>query len=456
MQAQGLSAAYHFWSGSRRNVFAEKTGTTYPDEIILITAHLDCMPSSGRAPGADDNASGSVGVMVAAEILKAFNFERTIRFVFFTGEEQGLLGSKAYAQKVSDDGDNIVAVYNMDMIAWDDIGLPVLRLHTRTPSNPGYAGDKAIADMFVDVVNIYSLDADLSPVIDADGISASDHSSFWSKGYSAILAIEDDEDDFNDYYHTVNDSLDKLNLAYFTNYVKASLGTVAHLAAPDNQGLNASFSYSADLLTVDFTDTSTCTECTVVDWDWDFGDGQSSTEQHPTHTYAADGIYIVTLTVTSNKSEIDSESKAITVGEVIEYCESSGGNQNYEWIAQVDVGALSNSSGASGYSDFTDQVVAMETGTTYAVTLTPGFAGSSYPEYWRIWADLNRDGDFEEPGELLFEGAGSGAVNGEINVQDTAATGSTRLRVTMRYGGYANPCGSFTYGEVEDYTLQFQ
>jgi hypothetical protein len=98
----------------------------------------------------------------------------------------------------------------------------------------------------------------------------------------------------------------------------------------------------------------------------------------------------------------------------------------------------------------------METGTTYAVTLTPGYASSSYTEYWRIWADLNRDGDFEEPGELLFEGAGSGAVNGDINVQDTAASGSTRLRVTMRYGGYANPCGSFAYGEVEDYTLQFQ
>jgi PKD repeat protein len=315
MQAQGLPVAYHFWSGSSRNVFAEKLGTTHPDEIVLIAAHLDCMPSSGRAPGADDNASGSVGVMLAAELLKAFNFERTIRYVFFTGEEQGLLGSDAYAQKVYDDGDNIVAVYNMDMIAWDDVGLPVLRLHTRTTTNPGYAGDKAIADMFVNVVNIYGMDSDLTPVIDADGISASDHSSFWSRGYSAILAVEDDESDFNEYYHTVNDSLDKLNMEYFTSVVKASLGTVAHLASPANQGLNPKFSYAAEFLTVKFTDTSTCTDCTVVAWDWDFGDGGSSSAQNPAHTYALAGTYPVSLTVTDDGGMKGTASSDVSVGD---------------------------------------------------------------------------------------------------------------------------------------------
>ena len=126
MQALGLSVSYHDWtygSYTNRNVIGEKIGSVTPDEIVLVTAHLDSLPSSGLAPGADDNASGSVGVMMAAQILSQYAFQRTVRFVFFTGEEQGLLGSDRYASKVVTDGDNLVAVYNMDMIAWDNVGM---------------------------------------------------------------------------------------------------------------------------------------------------------------------------------------------------------------------------------------------------------------------------------------------------------------------------------------------
>jgi hypothetical protein len=236
LQSLGLEVGYHIWQSPKRNVVAEKRGTTHPAEIVLVTAHLDCVPSSGRAPGADDNASGSVGVMLAAKIMKDYSFGRTVRFIFFTGEEQGLLGSYQYAKKVADAGENIVAVLNLDMIGWDKVGGPVLRLHTRTASNPGHAGDKAIANTFIDVVNLYGLNTGLAPLIDADGISASDHASFWGRGFSGILAIEDDEDDFNDYYHTASDKLDKLNLPYFTHFVKASLGTAAHLATVQGGG----------------------------------------------------------------------------------------------------------------------------------------------------------------------------------------------------------------------------
>ena len=233
LQRQGLAASYHNWTNcgiSGRNVVGVLTGTLAPTEIVLITAHLDDMPSSGRAPGADDNASGSVGVMLAAEIMGPYRFERTVRFVFFTGEEQGLCGSKAYASAVAAAGDNIVAVYNMDMIAYDSRGAPTLRLHTRPTSNPGYATDLAIAGVFTNVAAAYAVN--LTPIIDPDGISASDHYPFWLTGYPALLAIEDDEVDFNAYYHTVNDNLSHVNLAYFTDFVKASVGTAAHLAKP--------------------------------------------------------------------------------------------------------------------------------------------------------------------------------------------------------------------------------
>ena len=232
MQALGLTVSYHNWNGALRNVIGEKTGRLNPDEIVLVTAHLDDMPSSGRAPGADDNASGSVGVLIAAEVMASQYFEKTLRFVFFTGEEQGLLGSEAYAAMVAANGDNIVAVYNMDMIAWDGTDGPTLRIHTRTVGNPGYSADLAIATTFTDVVSTYGLSGVLTPIIDADGISASDHYSFWVEGYPAVLAIEDDSDDFNPYYHSASDLRQNLNMVYFTDYVKASVGAVAHLAVP--------------------------------------------------------------------------------------------------------------------------------------------------------------------------------------------------------------------------------
>jgi len=233
MQSLGLTVSYHNWSAcgiSNRNVIAEKIGATRPSEIVLITAHLDDLPSLTNAPGADDNASGSVGVWIAAEILRQSRFERTLRFVFFTGEEQGLCGSERYAASVS--AQNVVAVYNLDMIAWDAVGAPVLRLYTREVSDPGYAGDLAIANTFIGVVNAYGLSGNLTPVLEADSGDYSDHASFWEQGFAAILAIEDDINDFNPNYHKTSDRLATLNLTYFTNFVKASVGTAAHLALP--------------------------------------------------------------------------------------------------------------------------------------------------------------------------------------------------------------------------------
>ena len=237
LKALGLTVSYQNWSdsgSSGRNVIGELPGTSKPTEIVLLTAHLDDMPSGAVAPGADDNASGSAGVMIAANVLSAYAFERTVRFVFFTGEEQDLLGSYAYAQAVYAANKNIVAVYNLDMIAWDASGGPVLRLHTRPSSNPGYAGDLALAQLLSQVISSYGLN--LTPVITSDGDDASDHSSFWYFGYAALFMIEDDYNDFNeDNYHTQNDTLDKLDLPYFTAMVKASVGSIAHQAAPTGQ-----------------------------------------------------------------------------------------------------------------------------------------------------------------------------------------------------------------------------
>jgi len=222
----GLEVAYHYYDhifyGERRNVIAAQVGVGQPDRIFMITAHLDDAPASPIAPGADDNASGSVAVMLAAQMLSQYQFDCTLRYALFTGEEQGLRGSYQYAQDALQAGDDIEAALNLDMIAYESDGLPILDLHTRVANS----GDLTIANTFVDVISSYNLG--LTPHIHQDAMGRSDHVSFWQAGFPAILAIEDD-DDFTPYYHTTGDKLETLNLDYFTDFIKAAVGTFSHL-----------------------------------------------------------------------------------------------------------------------------------------------------------------------------------------------------------------------------------
>jgi len=137
----------------------------------------------------------------------------------------------------------------------------------------------------------------------------------------------------------------------------------------------------------------------------------------------------------------------------ISYCTSAGGNSSYEWIASVKVGSFTNTSGAAGYTDFTSKTVSVSAGSSYSVTLTPGFSGSTYNEYWKIWIDFNKDGDFDDAGEQVYSaGPSSSAVTGSISIP-SGASGTTRMRVSMKYNATSTACESFTYGEVEDYSI---
>jgi len=243
MQARGYDVYYHEYSlvgYTLRNVIGEKQGLVHPDQIFLLTAHLDSIAAvwpHDPAPGADDNASGAAALLVATDLLANLDFAYTVRFVFFTGEEQGMYGSYYYARDAFNAGEDILGVLNLDMIAWDAEGGPDIDLHSHLP---GQEDDSdGLADLFAAVVDVYGLD--LEPQIVENGGRFSDHSSFWDRGYAAILAIEDyfnaDESptephDWNPNYHTVNDRLSTLNLSYFREYVCAGLSAFVHLAGP--------------------------------------------------------------------------------------------------------------------------------------------------------------------------------------------------------------------------------
>lgn len=136
------------------------------------------------------------------------------------------------------------------------------------------------------------------------------------------------------------------------------------------------------------------------------------------------------------------------------YCTSKGTNVTYEYINKVALGSINNTSGSNGgYGDFTTQSTNLAAGSSVNITLTPGFAGGAYTERFKVWIDFNRDGDFNDAGENVFTGSGSSAVSGSVSIPAGTTTGNTRMRVSMQYGSSPTACQTFTYGEVEDYTV---
>ncbi|MBN1660198.1 MAG: M28 family peptidase [Anaerolineae bacterium] len=217
----GMDVEYHVWDDvTNPNVIGEMPGLSNPDDIYIIGGHLDAVQGT---PGADDNASGSVATMLAADILSQYQWGCTLRFAFWTGEEQWMLGSEAYVQRAYNIGENILGYLNLDMIAYNTVGTPPgIDLYYR----PDMPATLQLAQLLADVVDAYNLD--LIPDIRVDTGGGSDQEPFWDYGYTAILAIED-ESDFNPQYHQPGDTPANNDLAYFTQYVKASLGTFAHM-----------------------------------------------------------------------------------------------------------------------------------------------------------------------------------------------------------------------------------
>ncbi|MFT6850787.1 MAG: bacillolysin, partial [Sphingobacteriales bacterium] len=152
-------------------------------------------------------------------------------------------------------------------------------------------------------------------------------------------------------------------------------------------------------------------------------------------------------------------------GNPVTYCASQGNSTSDEWINKVVIGSINNTSGNnSGYNDYTSMTAVMDIGGTYNFTLTPGFTSgglfgaSSYPEYWRIWIDYNKDGDFTDAGEMVFDAGGTStaAVSGSFTIPTNVSAVTTRMRVQMKYNAAPTSCEAFGYGEVEDYTVEIK
>ncbi len=228
------------------NIIGTLPGTDPTAGYYIICAHYDAtgVRSEGGwdwlndpAPGADDNASGVALVLESARLLAGQQFPWSVRFIAWSGEELGLLGSRVYANLAAEREEKILGVLNFDMIGFNPIQ-PRLELL----ANPG---SRWLAEWMAGVVERYDLGLNIDLIEDANA-RLSDHASFWVRGYDAILGsenhrpIDPDTDPvrqgryrINSHYHSVMDLPDSIHWPLVRRTTQLAVATLAEYGLGD-------------------------------------------------------------------------------------------------------------------------------------------------------------------------------------------------------------------------------
>ena len=206
--------------GTCRNVLADRPGADPERDVVLVTAHLDSVNRAGSAqpaPGADDNGSGSAGLLALARALASRETMLDLRLILFGGEEEGLFGSLRYVAELPDaERTRIRAVLNMDMIGGRNTPEQGVLLEGAEVSRQVIDGLARAAATYSDL----AVSTSLHPF-------NSDHVPFIEAGIPAVLTIEAD-DGANTRPHTADDAVDavdgdlaleilRMNLAYLVD-----------------------------------------------------------------------------------------------------------------------------------------------------------------------------------------------------------------------------------------------
>lgn len=226
--SQIVEDPFSYTSGSNtinsKNLAITKTGTVYPNKFVIICGHFDSI----NGPGVNDNGSGTSIILEAARILKDIPTEYSIKFIHFSGEEQGLRGSTHYANTVAYQGTNrvldIKLVFNLDQVGGkvgnnnntiycdEDMG--------GNPNNT--AASVAATQELVTLTGLYS------PLLtDIDTAENTDYVPFELKGEVITGYFEKIR---SNYPHTSNDTFANTDPVYIYNVGKASVGALQHFA----------------------------------------------------------------------------------------------------------------------------------------------------------------------------------------------------------------------------------
>jgi hypothetical protein len=205
-----------------QNVIALRAGSGPASRgVVLVSApHLDSINLEGNvnspAPGADDDGSGSAGVIEIARALKDHQGRHDLKLVLFGGEEEGLFGSKRFVAKLTPASrTKIRAVVHMDMIGSLNSPSPTVLLEGATVSQSVIDGLAAAAATYTGL----AVQTSLHPF-------NSDHVPFIDKGVPAVLTIEG-TDDANHNIHSPRDTLDRINFDLALEILRMNLAFVA-------------------------------------------------------------------------------------------------------------------------------------------------------------------------------------------------------------------------------------
>lgn len=207
-------------AGNSENVVAERPGTAAgPRDLVLIIAHLDSINLAGGpnapAPGADDNGSGSAGLLELGRILSSRRWRQDVRLILFGGEEQGLHGSRQYVAALPPiERARIRAVLNMDMVATRNTAQPAVLLEG-APVSSSLIDDLATAAATYTGLRV---ETSLRPF-------ASDHVPFIDAGIPAVLTIEG-ADSANSHIHTDQDVMAHIDLALMQEMLRMNLAAL--------------------------------------------------------------------------------------------------------------------------------------------------------------------------------------------------------------------------------------
>ncbi|KAI0545487.1 Zn-dependent exopeptidase [Xylaria curta] len=201
-------------SYSQPSVIATIPGSSA--EVVIVSAHYDSIGSttSGRAPGADDNASGVVVVLEALRVLAEAKYApaNTLEFHFYSGEEGGLLGSRDVFNSYVRSGVDVLAVMNQDMTGY-------------SPNNViavfSDYGDSSLIAFMKTLVPVYT---SLPVSTDRCGYGCSDHASAYSAGYPAAYVCDENIRDSSPYIHSAQDTVSTVSFPHVLEHAKLTVG----------------------------------------------------------------------------------------------------------------------------------------------------------------------------------------------------------------------------------------
>ena len=197
------------------NVIATLPGAVHPELEYVVSSHFDSVTAG---PGADDDTSGSAALLEAARILRGRPMPATIKFLWFTGEESGLLGSREYVRQAVSRGDRIVGALNNDMVGFaDDHRLD----DTIRYSNPGLRDlQHAAAFLFTKLITY-----------DARYYQSTDAASYYDAYGDIVAGIGSYPILGNPHYHQSHDTLDTVNFQLITEVAKATTASIMLMAS---------------------------------------------------------------------------------------------------------------------------------------------------------------------------------------------------------------------------------